>query len=117
MEIPGVKEITEENVVDLIKRAAHTNVGIWIAGGWGVDALIGHQTRPHNDFDLFVHKKDKIAITGMLEVATIVVDIYGWIDYTTMQFPFSLLAMVDDTMRKREKRNNQQWSIHIHCKE
>ena len=67
MEIPGIKEITEENAVDLIKRAAHAGVGIWIAGGWGVDALLGYQTRPHNDFDLFVQKKDKIAITGILE--------------------------------------------------
>ena len=24
----------------------------WIAGGWGVDALVGRQTRPHRDLDL-----------------------------------------------------------------
>lgn len=24
----------------------------WIGGGWGVDALVGHQTRPHRDLDL-----------------------------------------------------------------
>ena len=27
-------------------------------GGWGVDALIGRETRIHNDIDLFVEKKD-----------------------------------------------------------
>ena len=21
----------------------------WLEGGWGVDALVGHQTRPHRD--------------------------------------------------------------------
>jgi lincosamide nucleotidyltransferase A/C/D/E len=26
----------------------------WIAGGWGVDALVGRQTRPHRDLDLLV---------------------------------------------------------------
>jgi lincosamide nucleotidyltransferase A/C/D/E len=26
----------------------------WIAGGWGVDALAGRQTRPHRDLDLLV---------------------------------------------------------------
>jgi lincosamide nucleotidyltransferase A/C/D/E len=24
----------------------------WLEGGWGVDALIGHQTRPHRDVDI-----------------------------------------------------------------
>jgi hypothetical protein len=24
----------------------------WIEGGWGVDALVGHQTRPHRDVDI-----------------------------------------------------------------
>jgi lincosamide nucleotidyltransferase A/C/D/E len=26
----------------------------WVAGGWGVDALLGRQTRPHRDLDLAV---------------------------------------------------------------
>jgi lincosamide nucleotidyltransferase A/C/D/E len=29
-------------------------VGHWLAGGWGVDALVGRQTRPHRDVDLAV---------------------------------------------------------------
>jgi lincosamide nucleotidyltransferase A/C/D/E len=24
----------------------------WLEGGWGVDALVGHQTRPHRDVDI-----------------------------------------------------------------
>lgn len=33
---------------------ALANVGCrtWVAGGWGVDALVGRQTRPHRDLDL-----------------------------------------------------------------
>jgi hypothetical protein len=27
---------------------------VWIAGGWGVDALVGRQTRIHSDLDLAV---------------------------------------------------------------
>ncbi|MEH1098692.1 nucleotidyltransferase domain-containing protein [Micromonospora sp. CPCC 205561] len=26
----------------------------WIGGGWGVDALVGHQTRTHRDLDLAI---------------------------------------------------------------
>jgi lincosamide nucleotidyltransferase A/C/D/E len=27
---------------------------VWIDGGWGVDALLGEQTRPHHDLDLAI---------------------------------------------------------------
>lgn len=35
---------------------AFTAAGLphWVAGGWGVDALAGHPTRPHRDLDLAV---------------------------------------------------------------
>jgi lincosamide nucleotidyltransferase A/C/D/E len=29
-------------------------IGHWVGGGWGVDALVGRQTRPHRDLDLAV---------------------------------------------------------------
>jgi lincosamide nucleotidyltransferase A/C/D/E len=34
--------------------AAVRSVGcrLWLEGGWGIDALVGHQTRPHRDVDL-----------------------------------------------------------------
>jgi lincosamide nucleotidyltransferase A/C/D/E len=27
---------------------------VWVAGGWGVDILVGRQTRPHRDLDLAI---------------------------------------------------------------
>ncbi len=38
-------------IVDLLERAGVT---VWIDGGWGVDALLGEQTREHDDIDLVV---------------------------------------------------------------
>jgi len=58
--------IAEEDAVDLLKKTALIGVDVWIDGGWGVDALIGRQTRPHNDIDIFVQKKDAKAFTEML---------------------------------------------------
>ena len=29
-------------------------IDVWLDGGWGVDALLGHQTRAHDDLDLVV---------------------------------------------------------------
>lgn len=31
----------------------------WVAGGWGVDALLGRQTRVHRDLDLAVDATDR----------------------------------------------------------
>ena len=42
-------------VLDLLAAA---EVRAWVAGGWGVDALLGRQTRPHCDIDLVVGDDD-----------------------------------------------------------
>lgn len=41
-------------VVELYEALARAGVDIWIDGGWAVDALIGRQTRPHDDLDIAV---------------------------------------------------------------
>jgi lincosamide nucleotidyltransferase A/C/D/E len=33
-------------------------IEIWVDGGWGVDALLGEQTRPHKDLDIAIQQKD-----------------------------------------------------------
>ena len=38
-------------ILDLLDRAA---VPTWVAGGWGVDALVGQPSRPHGDLDLLI---------------------------------------------------------------
>jgi lincosamide nucleotidyltransferase A/C/D/E len=58
--------INENNVLDLLQKVKHIGIEIWIAGGWGVDALIGQQTRPHDDIDIFLQKKDSTLFTEML---------------------------------------------------
>jgi lincosamide nucleotidyltransferase A/C/D/E len=42
-------------VVQLLAGVRAAGLDVWIAGGWGIDALLGCQTRPHRDLDL-VHK-------------------------------------------------------------
>ena len=41
-------------VVAILDLLAAAEVRVWVAGGWGVDALLGRQTRPHCDIDLVV---------------------------------------------------------------
>jgi lincosamide nucleotidyltransferase A/C/D/E len=49
-------------VLDALERAG---VDAWVDGGWGVDALLGRQTRSHDDLDLVVGL-DRVA--GIREV-------------------------------------------------
>jgi lincosamide nucleotidyltransferase A/C/D/E len=42
------------DVLAILDRLAAAGVRCWLDGGWGVDALLGAQTRPHDDLDLVV---------------------------------------------------------------
>jgi lincosamide nucleotidyltransferase A/C/D/E len=33
-------------------------IDFWLDGGWGIDALVGRETRPHEDLDLVVAQDD-----------------------------------------------------------
>lgn len=51
----GVQRVEVVEVLDALDMA---EVRHWIAGGWGVDALVGSQTRHHRDLDLTVDAED-----------------------------------------------------------
>jgi lincosamide nucleotidyltransferase A/C/D/E len=59
----GMTAIEVHAIVEWLETRA---VVYQINGGWAVDALVGHQTRPHRDLDLFVD-------------AAAVDDILGWL--------------------------------------
>jgi lincosamide nucleotidyltransferase A/C/D/E len=45
------------DVLEILRRLDRAEIGWWIDGGWGVDALIGRRTRAHDDLDLVVEKR------------------------------------------------------------
>lgn len=47
-------QMTAADVLEILDALAEANVTCWLAGGWGVDALLGRQTRRHADVDLVV---------------------------------------------------------------
>lgn len=59
-------EMTGDDVVEFLERLEDKDIEFWIDGGWGVDALLGEQTRPHGDLDILVRKKDLSAIHQLL---------------------------------------------------
>ena len=46
------------DVRQILQFAIDAEIKVFLDGGWGVDALLGHQSRSHNDIDIFVEKKD-----------------------------------------------------------
>ncbi len=49
--------MTSVDVIDFYRTATPLGIEVWIDGGWGVDALLGVQTRPHKDLDIAIEQK------------------------------------------------------------
>jgi lincosamide nucleotidyltransferase A/C/D/E len=54
-------------VLELCSAFECLNLDVWLDGGWGVDALLGCQTRPHGDLDIVVQQKDIPRLRAYLE--------------------------------------------------
>src|SRR5882724_4281214 len=59
--------MTSEEVVDLYTNLENLGIQIWVDGGWGVDALLEKQTRPHKDLDIAIQRKDIAKFKQFLE--------------------------------------------------
>ena len=57
--------ITEKDAIALINLAESLEINVFIDGGWGVDALLGEQTREHQDIDLFVEERQAARFISM----------------------------------------------------
>lgn len=53
-------------VLGILDALAGAGVAAWADGGWGVDALLGGQTREHEDLDLVVALADGGKVEGAL---------------------------------------------------
>lgn len=49
---------TADDVVWFITVMDEAQIDVWLDGGWGVDALVGTQTREHDDLDIALHDRD-----------------------------------------------------------
>ena len=59
-------QMTAQDVIDLYQSLADNNIKIIIDGGWAVDALLGSQSRPHEDVDVVVDSKDLTRFNKLL---------------------------------------------------
>ena len=75
-------------VIDLLET---DGIEVWLDGGWGVDALLGHQTRDHDDLDLVVER----------DYATRIIELLGGFGYSLVAGgPPKSFVMVDTLGRQ-----------------
>jgi lincosamide nucleotidyltransferase A/C/D/E len=46
------------SVLTIVTALENVGVRVWLDGGWGVDALVGEQTRDHDDLDCIIALTD-----------------------------------------------------------
>ena len=64
---PGSKARAEaSDVLEVVDALTSAGIDSWLDGGWGVDALLGEQTRPHQDIDLVVELRNVATMQSIL---------------------------------------------------
>ncbi|MDX3072686.1 nucleotidyltransferase domain-containing protein [Streptomyces sp. NPDC088354] len=58
--------MTAADVLSVLAVLRRAGTDVWIGGGWGVDALVGEQTRPHRDLDLMHRVEQEPAVVAAL---------------------------------------------------
>ena len=59
--------MTAAHVISLYTELENLKITVWVDGGWGVDALLGEQTRPHQDLDIAVQEGDVPRLRQLLQ--------------------------------------------------
>jgi len=52
-------EMTKDDVLRVLEVLESAKIKFWLTGGWGVDALLGQQTRRHDDVDIVLEDFDQ----------------------------------------------------------
>jgi len=58
--------MTSTSVIELLELLDSEGIEAWLDGGWGVDALLQAQTRPHKDVDIIVRLSEVPRLSGCL---------------------------------------------------
>ncbi|MFI8867917.1 MULTISPECIES: nucleotidyltransferase domain-containing protein [unclassified Streptomyces] len=61
--------MSRNDVLSVLTLLREAGADVVLAGGWGVDALLGEETRPHRDLDLLHRREQEPAVVAALESA------------------------------------------------
>ncbi|MYQ76846.1 MULTISPECIES: nucleotidyltransferase domain-containing protein [unclassified Streptomyces] len=61
--------MTGDDVLEILDLLRAAGAEVWVGGGWGIDALVGRQTREHRDLDLMHRVEQEPAVVAALAAA------------------------------------------------
>ena len=61
--------MTADDVLSVLALFRTAAVDVWVGGGWGIDALVGRETRPHRDLDLMHRMEQEPTVMAALAAA------------------------------------------------
>ncbi|MGC4951378.1 nucleotidyltransferase domain-containing protein [Streptomyces sp. DT224] len=61
--------MTGDDVLEVLDLLREAGTEVWVGGGWGIDALVGRQTREHEDLDLMHRLEQEPAVVAALAAA------------------------------------------------
>ncbi|MFQ5924307.1 MAG: nucleotidyltransferase domain-containing protein [Anaerolineales bacterium] len=65
-QMDATPEMPASSLIELLCILEESSVQVWLDGGWGVDALLGHQTRKHMDVDMILRVADVVRARRIL---------------------------------------------------
>ena len=72
-------------VIEILTLFRDAAIDVWVEGGWGIDALLGTQTREHGDLDLIIdapRAADARAVLERAGLSMIFDDLPGHVAYS-----------------------------------
>jgi lincosamide nucleotidyltransferase A/C/D/E len=97
--VPAYDGMQPAEVFRVLDALAESGIPAWLQGGWGVDALVGRQTRAHRDVDLDIDASQEAEALSVLrrlgyEIETdwrpnrveLTAAGRGWVDLHPLQF-------------------------------
>ncbi len=105
--------IRASGVVDLHRQLIERGVDWCIVGGWGVDALVGEQTRPHKDLDVL------LPLAAMNEALSLLAEqgfhlAYAWEESQPVVCGHPLVGMPAPSAFVLDHRDGRQVDVHVY---
>ena len=93
----GCVNLSAEAAADLYEALQGGGVRCWVLGGWGVDALVGTQTREHHDLDVLVLGEDLHTLAEVFDNEGLVIQHVWeaenrWLDVDGARWPTAFVA-------------------------
>ena len=58
--------VNAHDALSILERLRSNDILVWLTGGWGIDALLREETRPHKDLDLIMLLDDVARMCDLL---------------------------------------------------